>query len=221
MKLNFNSPKGVIRLYTISVAASAALVTLLRLLSLFLFFDGEIGYYRSGAVLPVVDSVLLAALPLAMLVYAILKLRSSLSTDADEKRGPTLFFAGIGVILFLMISLALAYFDVTVQMNAPDKLIFLVACIAGMLFVTEELRLYFGTVRPVLYFFSLGCALLFLSAASIPTLIAVLFGKMEAPSWVLANLLLLGLLICAALRTRSLLRSLKEDVAPENAPDKE
>ncbi len=114
------------------------------------------------------------------------------------------FLTGLGVLLFLLASLAFAYFDVTVQMNAPNKVLFQLACLAGMLFTTEELRIMVGAPRRGLYLFSLGSAILLLGVATVPTLIAILAGAMEAPSWTPCYTALLGIFLYAVARMLSL-----------------
>lgn len=56
---NFLQSKRALRIYGISVIGVAAVCTVLRLLCILFFFDTDIGYYTSGAVLPTVLNVLL------------------------------------------------------------------------------------------------------------------------------------------------------------------
>ncbi|MBR2353112.1 MAG: hypothetical protein IKA76_01235, partial [Clostridia bacterium] len=144
---------------------------------------------------------------------------------AGSEKAPALprFLTGIGLILFLLFSLWNSYSDFTVQMNAPDKLLFMIGCLFAMLFTVEELRVLFGATRSVLYFISIGGSLLFLSVATLPTLLAVLLGHMEAPSWILSHLILVGMLVYASLRMISLTRELPPvaDVSEESLEDTE
>ena len=105
-----------------------------------------------------------------------------------------------GLILFFLLSLGNSYFDVSVGMNTPDKLLFLVACLSGMLFTVEELQILVGKEKRGLYFFSLGAAVFFLGASSIPTLVAISFGAMYFSPWHLTHLVLLGVFLYALTR---------------------
>ncbi len=94
-----------------------------------------------------------------------------------------LFVTGVGLILWLLAALVSSYFDMTVQMNAPDKVLFLFACFCGMLFTVEELRMTVGNPRRGLYAVSTGIAVLFLGVAVIPSAIGILAHMMKTPSW--------------------------------------
>ena len=126
------------------------------------------------------------------------------------------FLTGFGGILALVVSLALSYFDITVQMNAPDKIFFQLACLSFMLFTTEELRFTVGAPRKGLYFFSVGCATLFGVIATIPTLIGIVAGVLEVPSWAPCYGLLIANLIYAVARMLSLVW--KEQASSEEIP---
>ncbi|MBO5882961.1 MAG: hypothetical protein J6Q78_00970 [Clostridia bacterium] len=83
---------------------------------------------------------------------------------------------GFLTIVWFIVSLATSYFDPYVQMNSPDKLIFHMACLSGMLFILGEIRCYFSTPRKTLYMFSLSLASLFLFTTSVPSILVTLFG---------------------------------------------
>ena len=124
------------------------------------------------------------------------------------------FLSGLGNIVALVVSLALSYFDITVQMNAPNKIFFQLACLSLMLFTAEELRFTVGAPRKGLYFLSVGCAVLFGGIATIPSLIGIVAGVLEAPYWIPCYALLAANLIYAIARMYSL-------VWEEQAPSEE
>lgn len=102
---------------------------------------------------------------------------------------------GCAVILWLLLALASSYFEETVPMNAPDKIIFQLACLGGMIFVVEEMRSFFQSLRPALYLFSASCASLLLGSAAIPSLIGGFCGVLPQPSWFLCHFILAGMFV--------------------------
>lgn len=145
--------------------------------------------------------------------------------NASKSAAPALprFLTGVGMVLFLLFSLGSCYFDPTVQMNAPDKLLFLVACLSGMLFTAEELRIFAEVPKSGRYFFSMGCAVFFLGVSSIPTLIGVSLGAMEPASWHLSCIVLFGMFLYAVTRMLLIVFSSKktERVSAEQPADQE
>ena len=127
------------------------------------------------------------------------------------------FLTGVGAVVFLLFALGSAYFDATVPMNAPDKLLFLIACLFAMLFTAEELRVYAEVPKSGRYFFSLGCAVFFLGVSSIPTLIGVSFGAMEPAFWHPSCIVLFGIFLYAL--TRLLLLLFTTEKPEENSAE--
>ena len=270
--------RRILTIYTFALFAATLGVILLRCLDLFFFFDQDIGYYSSDAILPLVETVLLWVVPLALCTLSIGWLRhlpiryepsvspslricgilaslcslgyavSSFLAPAENTSvlGRLLFvtsliaavyffltttrraslltpriLTGMGLSLFLLFSLAVSYFDVTVPMNAPDKLIFLIACLSAMLFTVEELRAWLGIPKSGRYFFSLGCAVFFLGVSSVPTMLAISFGIVRMSFWHLSYVLLLGFFVYAVIRMLNLWgisAFLKADDAPSAEP---
>lgn len=207
-----------------------ALAVALRTLNLFLYHDAEIGYYRQGAVLPVVLRVLLivatllfAVLPFFLCerptpmpkasaptsvaafitaavfaVTALLRYCSSVSEMtwrsiflflaaglaaiyfilfANRKLNAiTTLLTGFGTILWFACILVSSYFDLTVPMNAPLKLVLQLACLGGMLLMLAEMRLACAAEKKRFYLFALASATLYLCVSSIPSLIAAAAG---------------------------------------------
>lgn len=107
---------------------------------------------------------------------------------------------GFCVILHLVLALATSYFNVFIPMNAPDKLIFQLGCLAGMLFLINELRAWISHPRPVWYRFSAGCAVFLTASASIPSIIAYHTGRLTDTVFMAGYYLLLGLCFYIAVR---------------------
>lgn len=84
----------------------------------------------------------------------------------------------IAIIAALVYILAVSYFDVFVQMNAPNKMLTHLACLASMMFFVYEARAVTGEKKAKLYVFSLSCALFFTGIASFPAIIAYLSGSL-------------------------------------------
>ena len=230
-KRNFN-------IYVIGSLAATLVCVVLRTLSVFMFYDLEIGYYTRGAALPIALNILLvlsvalfaigailltkerrfepkansqavryvSVLPfgafLAFVANAVNKLMAYSSRNAEleptfyvalvcavlgaiwfatvalDKSGNAIGLAlGFAVIVWFIVSLAISYFDPYVQMNSPDKLIFHMACLSGMLLVLGELRRYFSTPRKALYMFSLSAASLLLLTSSVPSILVSTMGR--------------------------------------------
>lgn len=120
-------------------------------------------------------------------------------------------------MLRLLLAMADVYFDVTVPMNAPDKVLFELACVVGVLFLISDLRASISEPRPTLFRFSLAAATILLGTASIPSLIGVWQGVLRetmAPSY----LLLLALFVYALTRSVELLRIPNAPESSEPSP---
>ena len=98
-------------------------------------------------------------------------------TALDKNKAVVGLPLGFFTIVWFIVSLATSYFDSYVQMNSPDKLIFHMACLSGMLLILGEIRRYFSTPRKTLYIFSLSLASLFLLTSSVPSILVNLLGN--------------------------------------------
>lgn len=208
----------------LAATISAIAATALRCVNLFLFFDSDIGYYTSGAVMPTVFNLFLVASVIFFIIYsftgekphtmeyrapsAISKVllivpailsASLIALNVPKVSSAPLYLALVAIsvlavfyfisdllklsisarallnillVILLTLLLAFSYFDQNVQMNAPDKILFGLACISGMLFTVSELKLVVGTPRPAIYHISVASTILFGSASSIPSIIA-------------------------------------------------
>lgn len=110
------------------------------------------------------------------------------------------FITGLALILWLLFSMSSAYFDVFTQMNTPQKLLFQLSCVAGMLFTVSELRVLVSESRPVLYLAAYSVALFFTGAYSVPSLIAGFAGAIQTPDWSYSAIPLFGLFIYLLIR---------------------
>ena len=217
------------RWYLVGTLAVSVLLTALRCINLFFFFDSDIGYHTSGAVLPTLCTVLLILSIIALGAVSIVFFRKQ-SFQYHEKATPAVRLLGgvcalgflslacldamqggsilavlfgigaavyfltvainranpllqvlTGLCAILRVAMALAgsYFNIYVQMNAPDKLYFLLGCIGGMLFLVCELRATVSSARPILYRFSASCGILLTAIASLPSVLATFADRLK------------------------------------------
>ena len=87
--------------------------------------------------------------------------------------------SGLCVIARTILALSQAYFNVKIQMNAPDKIFFMTASLALMLFVCAELRAIVGRARPVGYRVFASASALMCAAASLPSILAYYAGHIN------------------------------------------
>ena len=272
MKSLINTPRRLLRVWGISLLSVTALAMILRCLNLFLFFDRNIGYYRAGAALPVIERVWMAVVSLLIVLggsflfrgktviypsegsrgiriasilcalsfvaYTVICLNGNensswtfrpllvlsiiaaayflLHTAADEIGALPRFITALAVILWLLFSLSTAYFDILTQMNTPDKLLFQVSCVMGMLFAVSELRTLISKPNPVIYFLAHGAALFFMGAYAIPSLLAGAFDVLTKPEWFYASIPMTGFFLYLAVRTFRLMIQKEEEPIPED-----
>lgn len=136
--------------------------------------------------------------------------------------------AGYAVLFASFCLIALSYFDRTVSMNAPGKLLFNLTMIIYMLFMLCELRTLLECAKPRLYFFSGMLTMLFSAISSLPWLIALAAGKLEGPlypTYLIYNLFTLGIFAYTAVRlwvfvsARALAERMAENAPPESDPE--
>lgn len=119
---------------------------------------------------------------------------------------------GFGAIVALVLALAGSYFNILVQMNAPDKLVFQLGCLAGMLFLVSEIRAIVSETRPALYLFATATGTILLGSASIPSIIAYHMGLLPNTDSLGGYYMLLGLFVYVAVRLVTLC------IRPQPAP---
>lgn len=82
---NFFQSKRALRIYGISILGITAVCTVLRLLCILFFFDTDIGYYASGAVLPVILNIILFVSAIGAFTFCMIpKIRLSPASPSDS-----------------------------------------------------------------------------------------------------------------------------------------
>ncbi len=132
---------------------------------------------------------------------------------------PLSVVTGLGAILWLVSILGASYFDVTVTMNAPEKLVLHLACAGGMLLLLGELRLACGVSKPRFYLFSLATATLALCVSAIPSCIASLAGILAPRALGYADLVGLALGIFGIVRLSGSFRYEEDEIADTNTSE--
>ena len=205
--------KNSLILFIVSLC-SAVISAALRCVDLFCFFDSDIGYFTSGAPLPIIADILLMCFALFFIVYSFVFIKKSKqSTDVSGKLSLKL---GLGVIALILLSASLAhsYFNQTVQMNAPDKVLFGLACVFSMVYTANELKVAVGTTRRSTYCLFSALTILFGTTASIPSIIAYHAGIIHASYLSYAEYyLILAFAIYAAIRLLSTIRQDPESIS--------
>jgi hypothetical protein len=90
---------------------------------------------------------------------------------SGKPSGPLFLVSGIGTIVWAVVSLADSYFDISVQINSPLKVMHELAFLALMLFVLSEVRAVFDENRRQLQLFSVATAVLILGPCSISSIV--------------------------------------------------
>ncbi len=249
------------RIFGLSALGLTVLSVILRCVNLFVFFDAQIGYFRSGAILPIladiltvlslIDFAIVAALWLrngeivyrsleesspayasalwGALAFAVLVFAGSsavgllfsegslienlLGFGAAAYFGLLIFdkgsplariLTGLCVILRLVLLLASSYFNIAVQMNAPDKLMLILSCLCCMLFLVAELRIFVFDAntpfRRTLYWFSAAAACLMGWTCALSSLSAAIFGELTLSASIFDYCLIFALADYACVR---------------------
>ncbi len=230
------------KIFRIVILCATGISTVLRSLSLLLFYDADIGYYQRESVLPTIFTVLLALFALFVIVSCIMFGKNSPSPEkytvssrcsavfvalsfaavaissavslfssteyfmiypsspllhvvtaltviapivacayfviyALKKLSPSLsLVSGIFALIYMTITLANSYFDIYVQMNAPEKLSTHLCCICAMLVIINEMRVICEVEKKAFYLFSVSFSAIALNACALPTIIASFSG---------------------------------------------
>lgn len=85
---------------------------------------------------------------------------------------------GCLTVIWLALVLASSYFDNFVQMNAPNKIIFIFGALGGMLLVVNEMRRGLGEQKSGLHLFGAAAASILLTTSSLPSIIGFFSEKM-------------------------------------------
>lgn len=152
------------------VALSFAVVFVNNILSPYSwaeFYHGS----SSGLLFFVITALYVLAPALAcvyFVLYALGKIKPSFA-----------FGFGIFAIIYFVITLATSYFNVYVQMNAPEKLALHLCCVCAMLVMLSEIRVMCDCRKNAIYIFSVSVATISLIACSISTIIASFAGALN------------------------------------------
>ncbi|MBE6547192.1 MAG: hypothetical protein E7668_07155 [Ruminococcaceae bacterium] len=174
----------------------------------------------------IIDVALGGTLSIVNLLFGLLSVAYFVMLALNLGRDGLRILCGFCVILRLLLALGGSYFNVMVQMNAPDKLFFHLGCLGGMLFLVSEMRSLIASTRPALYFFSAGSASLFLGVASLPSILAYHSGRLTDDSVLGGYYMLLGLFLYTVIRLLSVAvnpmpATRSEEVATEAACEEE
>ena len=245
--IKFTKSKTALGIYGAVSLFLAVACAALRSLSMLFFYDKEIGYYQSGAVLPIVLNIFLilsvalptlcyviealrlqpryidaspsrffAALPaLALCAFSVLQ-AMGLKAQLEEiylsteklslyaKLSPVLllvasicgfiFFAmamfncstvvipsvltGILTVIWFVMATAEAYFDIYVQMNAPNKIVFMLGALSATLLTVNEMRRGLSKRKPAFHLLGATLTTIFTLTSAIPSLVCYLTGNM-------------------------------------------
>ena len=102
----------------------------------------------------------------------------------EQAHGSAHGLLGLAPSFFCLFTAMLFYFDRTMQMNNPAKLLHLLAFLLLACYFTAESRGILAEAKPAFYYFLAAAAMLFSSAAAIPNL---LYNLMEGKALVLAS----------------------------------
>ena len=143
-------------------------------------------------------------------------------SDILKPKTATKIELNILTLVRLTAMLAVSYFDQNVQMNAPDKILFGIACVIAMVFTVSELKLIVGSARKVLYTLSAALTVLLCSTASIPSIIAFHAGRLpENNGLYFEYYFLLAMAIYAAIRLVTLISPKAGDIALYSSAEKD
>lgn len=116
-----------------------------------------------------------ASVPASYLLCAVASVLSGVffaikALDRQSMKTPYVI-CGIFAVLWFALVLAESYFNAFVQMNAPNKTVFLFACLSAILLVVNEMRVPLGTKRRSFHLFSAALASILLPFSAIPSTI--------------------------------------------------
>ena len=115
----------------------------------------------------------------------------------------TIWLCFLPIFSFALLT-ARHYFDFTVEMNAPLKLMLQCGLLCSMLFYTGELRIHLNNLAPRMYRMLCVWTVASASFASIPTIMAYFTGKTDRVDFLFMGILLLGVGSTALLRLISI-----------------
>ena len=127
------------------------------------------------------DPTLLGVGALFSFISAVYFILNCFPQDGKLNERHALF--GFSVPIAVAIYLSISYFDLSVSMNAPIKLLTQLSLIFFMIWMLYELRVPLNKPMPRLYFAFGIIALFFAGAASVPYIIGIVAGIIKAPAY--------------------------------------
>ena len=118
-----------LRILSIIAVASAAISLALRIISLFFFYD-KIGYYQTGAPLPIIANILFGASIAFFLIAAIFSVSKEEKITAPNKIAQYASLLPMGAIIFHVIRILMGSFNDT----AVNKYVMLLSGVAAAVF---------------------------------------------------------------------------------------
>lgn len=232
-------PNKMLRFWGMLSIFTAIICVFLRFISLSFFYDSKIGYYVSGAIVPVIAQSLPMIFVAAMLIiwiipslrvtpneaincrrmcfwaifpavgftaytvfylitvyntlisgisFGVIDIVTIITTVCSSaffwlifagKTGTGLYVGtGVALLVRLLLMLAEEYFDIQVQMNAPNKTVFQFAILCAMLLTVNELRVGQPITKPMFHLFSASIAVVFTTLSSIPSIVSYFAGNL-------------------------------------------
>lgn len=257
-------------LFVLLTLILTAVAIALRTLDLVFFFDYDIGYYRSDAVLPLITNIFFVVSVLFFAVSTVFLTRVPDSLSGREKNPLTVVASSLSILIFLALGinflrlymllptyiiavyaiisfvsaiyfisnifnfggqyralftipvimnfvfiLAISYFDVTVQMNSPEKLLLHITCLSAMFFFILEARCIFENIRKKLYLFWLCTSLFFSGVYSVPSLICFVTDGVYDRKFISFIILFFAIFVYLVMRAVNVMKATKKAVAPE------
>ncbi len=140
MSNKFKSKKAL-RIWGISAICVAVISALLRLLSIFFFYDKDIGYYRSGAVLPIIAQALPVVFVVAAFVFAVIPyLRPSVGSPSSTFSTriisvfPAAGFSGYAVVYLISFAEQLRIYGTSLTRDLIWNILISIAIIGAAVF---------------------------------------------------------------------------------------
>lgn len=166
---------------------------------------------------------LVAMIPFLITVFAALSIAFFVLVSVIAfKKKPITAIAYVGLIplIYVILLWANTHFEFNIPLNSTNKIFFYLACASALLFIYNEIatscRLM---IRSRFYYFSLFAAIITLSTASIPSVIAYLAGGLGEYYSLEGDIFFISLLLYATVRLITLLVANRKASEAEEATE--
>ena len=123
-----------------------------------------------------------------------------------RKANTAIAYVGLIPLIYVILLWASTHFDFLIPLNSANKTFFFLACASALLFIYNEIAACCKLMlRSKFYYFSLFAAIITLSTASIPSVIAYLSGSLGRYFSLEGDLFFITVLIYAAVRLITLI----------------